>query len=298
MLGFITKRIVALVIIVFVVVTILFIVFRTLPADPASTIVSPRMSPDLKDVLKDTYGLDKSLEEQYIIYLRNLLHRNFGASFYFEGGVYNVLKDRLLSTALLTGVALIIAVVIDFFAESLYAKKAAIVNTLFYLVPFLFLGLLFMYVFSYKLDLFPIGGMKSPELWGDAVTASSAARLLDVLYHLFLPCIVMIIWVMVGFLPLVKTMSRGIIKERKSLVPAGITTLISASVLFYGIMITESLFSWPGFHSVFVDGTLNYDFPLIQGALIAGVFFCLVVAVIMEVFYAAVASRTAKTNRL
>jgi peptide/nickel transport system permease protein len=296
--GFIAKRIVALFVILFIVATILFIVFRTLPADPASTIMSPRMSPDLKEVLRDTYGLDKSLEEQYVIYLRNLLHRNFGASFYFEGGVYNVLENRLLSTALLTGVALIMAVVIDFFAESLYAKKAAIVNTLFYLVPFLFLGLLFIYVFSYKLDLFPIGGMKSPELWGDAVTASLAAQFLDVAYHLFLPCIMMVIWIMVGFLPLVKTMSRGIIEERKSLVPPGITTLVSASVLFYGVMITESLFSWPGFHSVFVEGTLNYDFPLIQGALIAGVFFCLVVAAIMEVFYAAVASRKVKTSHL
>lgn len=289
MLTFAAKRIVAIVIILFILVTVVFVLFRAVPTDPAAMVISPRMTPELESILRERFGLDKPIGEQYIIYLGNLLRRDFGISFYWQGEeVYEILKERLLPTALLAGVALIIVIIFDLIAEAVLLKESAVVNTLFYLIPFLFLGLILIYIFSWKLDVFPIGGMRTPEVW--ELETSAFSRIIDVLYHLVLPLGVMIIWVVVGFVPLVKATSRGVITEQKALLPAGLGTLVAASVLFYGSMATESIFSWPGFHGLFVQATLNYDYPLVLGTIVAGVAFSLVVTVCVEVFYAFMAS--------
>jgi len=291
MLGFITKRVVALVVIIFVLVTMVFVLFRVMPSDPAAMVVVPRMTPELKEILGERFGLDEPMWVQYFIYLRNLLRGDMGTSFYWQGDVFDIVMSRLLPTAILTGVALIIAVIIDFVAEGALNKKSPVVNTLFFLIPFLFLGLLAIFVFAYKMDLFPVGGMKSPEVWSSGLRASLGAKIADIAYHLILPLHIMVIWLFVGFVPLVKTLSRGVIREKKALLPAGLTTVAAASVIFLGAVVTETTFSWPGFHSAFVEASLNYDYPLAQGAMIAGVVFSLVVALLIEVFYAGLASR-------
>lgn len=292
MLGFITKRVVALIVIIFVLVTAVFVLFRAMPSDPAAMVVSPRMSPESKEILRERFGLDEPMWYQYYTYMTNIVRGDFGTSFYWQADVSDIVKARLLPTAILTGVALTIAVIIDFVAERALTKKSTIVNTLFFLIPFLFLGLLAIFVFSYKMDLFPVGGMKSPEVWSPSVHASLGAKIDDIVHHLILPLHIMVIWLFVGFVPLVKTLSRGIIQEKKALLPAGLTTMAAASVIFLGAVVTEATFSWPGFHSAFVEASLNYDYPLAQGAVIAGVAFSLVVALLMEVFYAGLASRT------
>ncbi|MBU7029337.1 MAG: ABC transporter permease [Theionarchaea archaeon] len=291
MLGFITKRVVALVVIIFVLITMVFVLFRVMPSDPAAMVVVPRMTPELKEILGERFGLDEPMWVQYFIYLRNLLRGDMGTSFYWQGDVFDIVMSRLLPTAILTGVALIIAVIIDFVAEGALNKKSPVVNTLFFLIPFLFLGLLAIFVFAYKMDLFPVGGMKSPEVWSSGLRASLGAKIADIAYHLILPLHIMVIWLFVGFVPLVKTLSRGVIQEKKALLPAGLTTVAAASVIFLGAVVTETTFSWPGFHSAFVEASLNYDYPLAQGAMIAGVVFSLVVALLIEVFYVGLASR-------
>jgi peptide/nickel transport system permease protein len=297
MLTFITKRVVAIVIIFFILVTVAFVLFRVVPSDPAAAmVISPRMSPELKEILRERFGLDKPLGQQYIIYLENVLKGDFGTSFYWQEDVFDIVKARLFPSLILTGTAVFIAVLIDFAAQGAMGRKSAIVNTFFYLIPFLFMGLLLILFFSYRLDLFPVGGMRSPEIWGDYIEASAGAKMADILYHLFLPLILMVIWVLVGFLPLVKATSQGVIQEKKALLPAGVTTLLAASVLFFGAKITESIFSWPGFHSAFIEATLNYDYPLALGSVIIGLLFCLVVALCMEGFYAGVTSLKSRAS--
>jgi peptide/nickel transport system permease protein len=289
MLTFIAKRIAAVIILIFLLATVAFILFRVMPSDPAAMMVSPRMSPDMKEVLREQYGLDKSLGYQYYVFIKNGLNGDLGVSFYWATTVSEILKGRIASTAILVGTGIIIAAFIDASATA-SGKKSGIINTLFYLIPFLFLGLVLIWIFSYKMDLFPVGGMKSPELWAPRIEASAGAKLTDVLYHLFLPLTLIVVWIMVGFLPLVKTVSTGIIKEKKSLLPTGLTTLFAGSALFFGAMATETIFSWPGFHATFIEASLNYDYPLAVGAVIAGFVFMLIVAACTEVFYAVIAS--------
>ncbi len=298
MLMFVTKRITAVAIFFFLLVTTVFVVFRVLPEDPAAMdMIAPRgASPEIIEAMQEQMGLNKPLPYQYLIYLRNTVSGEFGVSFYFERDVTDIVMTRLFPTTVLTGTALFLAVIIDFLAEGALAKKAALVNILFYLIPFLFLGLLLIFLFSYKLDLFPVGGMKSPVIWSPALHAPAAAKLTDILYHLILPLSVLVIWISVGFLPFVKTTSQGEIQEKKALILPGLTTVLAAFALFYGAMVTETTFRWPGIHSAFVEASLNYDYPLAWGALILGALFSLVLAFVMEIFYAGIASFRTRTT--
>ena len=212
LLGFVTKRIVAFVVLVFIVITGVFIIFRAMPFDSESTVISQGMPPDMRTELREQFGLDKSMGEQYIIYLKNVLHGDLGVSFYFLCNVSDIIRARLFPTALLTGTAVIIALIIDSLAEGLFAKKSVMINTLFYLIPFLFLGLLLIYWFSYRLDLVPVGGMKTPEIWS-AANVSWVTKTLDVAYHLFLPLTVFTVWIFTRSMLIMKNSMLETLRE-------------------------------------------------------------------------------------
>lgn len=91
LMKFAVRRMIQIVITLFIIASLIFIIFRILPGGPyavdtadrtAFTILSPRMTPELKAILRERFGLDKPLWQQYIIYLKNVLKGDFGVSFY------------------------------------------------------------------------------------------------------------------------------------------------------------------------------------------------------------------------
>jgi len=277
-LTFVAKRSAELLILFLIVITLFFVAYKTTISDPAALVITPRMTPDVQAQLRELWGLDRSLTHQYIIYMRNILRGDHGMSFYYGTDVSEVVKARTLPTLLLSGSALILALLLDF---SLEKNKGTSVpaGMLFYLVPFLFIGLLLL-ALSYHLDIFPVGGMKSKEL----VDRSIAIQTIDIIRHLVLPCAVMVIWSFTACL-LVKANIRGILQEKKGIIPPIMMTVLAASVLFFGSKITEIIFSWPGYHSAVLEASLSYDYPLAQSALITAWAFNLVIVVCIEVFY-------------
>ncbi|MBU7027053.1 MAG: ABC transporter permease, partial [Theionarchaea archaeon] len=73
MFKFILKRAGEILITLFIITTLIFILFRLMPGDPASMVVSPRMTPELKAILRARFGLDKPLWYQYYLYLSNIV---------------------------------------------------------------------------------------------------------------------------------------------------------------------------------------------------------------------------------
>ena len=101
MVRFLVRRILEIVITMFIIATLIFVLYRLMPADPASMVLSAKMTPELREILRIRFGLDKPLWEQYLIYINNLLHGEFGTSFYWEGDVFDILKAKLPPTLLL-----------------------------------------------------------------------------------------------------------------------------------------------------------------------------------------------------
>ncbi len=315
MMKFLTRRILEIFITLFIITTLIFILFRLMPADPASMVISPRMTPELKAILRTRFGLDKPLWEQYLIYVNNLIHGDFGTSFYWQFEVFQILKQRLLPTMLLFTLGYALAYAIGVNLGRIIAWRrggrleygSTVIGLFFYTMPIFWLGLLAIWIFSWKLDLFPVGGMKSPEVW-TAAGVTAFGKVIDVAYHLFLPLTVFTLWVFTGSMLLMKNSMLETLREdyittarakglpdskvrdhhaaRNAMLPVVTALALNMAFSFNGGVLTETTFSWPGLGSCLVEASLNYDYPLAQGSfiLLAGV--VLLAVLVADILYA------------
>jgi peptide/nickel transport system permease protein len=316
MIKFIIKRVIEILITLFIITTLIFILFRLMPADPAAMVVSPRMTPELKEVLRARFGLDKPLYVQYVTYITNILHGDFGTSFYWEGDVFDILKARFVPTVLLFTLGYMMAYALGINMGRIIAWKrggrleygSTVLGLFFYTMPIFWLGLLAIWIFSYRLDIFPVGGMKSPEVWSAAQDVGLIRKILDVAYHLCLPLSVFTVWIFTGSMLLMKNSMLETLREdyivtarakglpenkirdhhaaRNAMLPVVTALALSMAFSFNGGVLTETTFSWPGLGSALVEASLNYDYPLAQGAFIMLAGVVLLAVLVADILYA------------
>ena len=316
MTRFLVRRIFEIVVTLFIIATLIFVLFRVMPGDPAAMVVNPKMTPELKEILRMRFGLDKPLWEQYLIYVNNLLHGEFGTSFYWEGDVFDILKTRIFPTILLftTGTLLAYALGVNLGRIIAWRRGGNLeygftVGGLFFLtMPIFWIGLLAIWLLSYRLDVFPVGGMITPEIWSAPGGVSLLTKIADVGYHLFLPLTVYTIVIFAGNMLLMKNSMLETLKEdyiitarakglpekkirdhhaaRNAMLPVVTALSLAMAFSFNGGVITETTFSWPGLGRTLVQASLSHDYPLAQGAFImlAGVVLMAVLAA--DILYA------------
>ena len=226
-------------------------------------------------------GLDRSLGAQLWAYLIAVMHGDFGISTAFQIPVLRLIADRLPVTLLLTGMALVIALVLGFPLAFLAAVNAnrwpdLLIRAVFQVglsSPIFYLGLILLTIFAGWLRWFPVGGYG--DSWGER------------LYHLFLPALTLAL----SLAAVVMRSLRGAILQvlRAEFVDfataKGLTarvvlfrhvlrnaviatvTLIGLNVgsLLGGAVITESVFAVPGVGRLMVDSIFARDYPVIQG---------------------------------
>jgi peptide/nickel transport system permease protein len=274
------------------------------------------MTPELKAILRARFGLDKPLWYQYYIYIRNVLHGDFGTSFYWQFDVFDILKARFVPTVLLFTLGYLLAYALGINLGRIIAWRrggkleygSTVLGLFFYTMPIFWLGLLAIWIFSYRLDLFPVGGMKSPEIWSAQVEVGLLTKLADVLYHLFLPLTVFTVWVFTGSMLLMKNSMLETLREdyivtarakglpekkirdhhaaRNAMLPVVTALSLAMAFSFNGGVLTETTFSWPGLGSTLVEASLNYDYPLAQGAFIMLAGVVLLAVLIADILYA------------
>ena len=82
MLRYLLQRLGRGILTIFVSVTLVFFIIRAMPSDPVALMISPQMTPETQQALMQTYGLDKPIGTQYVLYMKELLHGNMGTSFW------------------------------------------------------------------------------------------------------------------------------------------------------------------------------------------------------------------------
>lgn len=312
---FILKRFIEITVALFIIATLIFILFRLMPGDPVGTLISPRWTAEMKALMRVRFGLDGPLWQQYLYYMKNLLTGDFGISFYWQGNVIDILKPRVIPTILLFTLGTLLAYacgvnlgrIIAWRRGGKFEYGSTIAGLFFFTMPIFWLGLLAIWIFSWKLDLFPVGGMKSAELWS-ATGTTLGMKILDVAYHLFLPLSVFALWVFTASMLLMKNSMLETVKEdyivtarakglpekkirdhhaaRNAMLPVVTALSLAMAFSFNGGVLTEKTFSWPGLGSLLVDASLSYDYPLAQGAfiLLAGV--VLIAVLCADILYA------------
>ena len=188
MLRYLLNRLVGLVAVMFIVATIVFVIIRVTPGNPAAVMLGPQASQADIAALEHQLGLDRPLPVQYVSWLGKLVQGDLGQSIFMNKPVLAALADRAEPTLLLTLMSLFIATLIALPVGILSAVKRGTTLDQSVLsfsmftssVPSFWLGLLLMQLFSVKLGWLPVSGYGGPD-------ASFATRL----SHLVLPAVVL-----------------------------------------------------------------------------------------------------------
>ncbi|MBU7033236.1 MAG: ABC transporter permease [Theionarchaea archaeon] len=315
MYRFIARRSVEIVLILFIIATLTFSLFRFLPSDPVGLMMDPYATPEKKEIQRELWGLDKSIAEQYVIFMKNFLRGEFGTSFWSGKDVYDIIKERLPYTVLLFTSINVLSFSIGMYTGRIIAWKrggkleysSTVLGMFFYSMPGFWICLLSLYVFSYKFELFPLGGIKSAELWVFS-NPSLFIKILDILHHLFLPLTVGTLVSFSGIMLMMKNVMLDTLGEdyiitarakglpekkirdhhaaRNVMLPLVTAFTLSVVGSLGGSMIVEMIFSWPGLGAEFLRASMNYDYPIAQGAFIIMGAILLVAILITEITYA------------
>lgn len=287
MLRYLMNRIVGLIAVMFIVATIVFVIIRVTPGDPAAVMLGPEASQQDIAALRTQLGLDRPLPLQYVTWLGQLARGDLGQSIFLNKPVLSALADRAEPTFWLTLMSLLIATAIAVPVGILSAVKRGTVLDQSVLsfsmftssVPSFWLGLLLMQVFAVKLGWLPVSGYGGPD-------ASIGTRL----SHLILPAVVLGVvnsalitrFIRASMLDVLRddyvrtarakglTETRVIVKHavRNALIPILTVIGLTTALLISGAVVTETVFGLPGVGSLVVSAVLRRDYPVIQGALL------------------------------
>ena len=293
MQEYIIRRVIYTLITLFGVATILFFIFRIMPGDPTAQVISPALDEAAQQALKKAYGLDKPLMVQYGLYLKNLLVLDWGRSFTSSRQVFDILAYRFWNTIFLMGAAMGFVLVIGTGIGMVMAWRrggkldtgGTILALIFQSAPPFVTGLLLLIVLSYRLGLFPTGGMHTP---GSSIGAGLAVFFsADFLHHIVLPTITVSLYYLAtpmlimrdsmlevmgsDFIELAKAKGLAphvvMIKHAARNALLAVVTVSSLMVGFAigGQVLVESVFSWPGMGQLMVEAASSHDYPVAQG---------------------------------
>ncbi|TPJ31855.1 ABC transporter permease [Mesorhizobium sp. B2-7-2] len=282
-----------MVVVMALVATIVFVIVRVTPGDPAAIMLGPDATAADIATLRTKLGLDGSIPQQFLHYLAGVMQGDFGQSIFLNEPVTTALLQRAEPTFFLTVFSLMIATVIAlpvgilsaYRRGSLFDQAATTIAMFAASVPSFWLGLLFIQFFAVRLGWFDTSGYGGPG-------ASFGERIA----HLVLPALALGLvssalitrFTRASMLDVLnddyvrtarsKGMSewRVVLKHalKNALIPILTVIGLTAALLISGAVVTETVFGLPGVGSLVVSAVLRRDYPVIQGALlvIAGLY--------------------------
>ena len=314
MLRTVLDRIGHLLLVLWVVASLTFLMFRLMPGDPTLNFLSPTFTDAMRATLLRSFGLDKPLWQQYLIYLGQLLHGDFGQSFLQNEPVSRILWAALPNTLILTLVSLCLAYLLGIltgaflafrrgtFAEAVIIPTALATRA----APEFWLGMLVLALFAFQLGWFPTDGAMSPG----AAMGSLGHRLVsaDYWWHLCLPALTLTLFLQGLPLLLMRGTMLEILNEefivmarmkglsrwsivmrhaaRNALLPVVTAFALGLGASIGGNVVTETVFGWPGIGRVLVQAVQGADYPVAQGAFIVIAFALVLMNTIADLAYA------------
>lgn len=292
------KRFLTSVVVIFLLVSFIFILIRLSPGDPVQKYISPTLDSQLAERVTKSFNLDKPVINQYFSFIKNLFAGDFGVSYNFRQPVLEVISSYFLFTLIFATIALVIQFFVSLtMVRFSFKRKNKLldnflnkISLIVYVVPSFVLGLILIYFFSVKLDLLPISGLYSIN----HDDFNTLKKFLDLLSHLILPIITLTAAGTAIFYRYLRDSVEDISKQSfvvnlkamgveekiifyNHILPNALRPLISVAgvefgILLGGALITEVIFSLPGMGRLTVAAIFNRDFPLVVGcSFIAGI---------------------------
>lgn len=293
-IAYVFGRLLTAAVSLFAVIVAGFFLFRILPGDPVRAMTEGReVTAEQREELRRQFGLDQPVWRQFLDYAEGLLHLDLGVSFQYREPVVDLILERLGPTLLLAGTGTIIAALLGLFLGARAGwnpgGRGDRVNTavalFFWSVPTFWLGLLLIVLLAsgrgFMPGLFPTGGMVDPGLTG------SVERALSTVQHMVLPVTTMVAVIYAQYLMIMRSSLmdekgadylttarakglRDVLVRRRHAVPNALlptVTLIFLNLgqVVSGVILVETVFSWPGLGQLFYSGLEVPDLGLVQG---------------------------------
>ena len=306
-LAYVGRKVIGLLLTIFLVLTFNFYLFRVLPGNPVTLLFrGVGLSAEQIRELNSQFGLDQPVWVQYSAYLQNTLRGNLGISFQSRAPVLNLVLPSLVNTAILLSAASLVSIVagilIGVFSAWRRGSKvdvtASATTLVLYSMPTFWLGLvlLFLGVIYFRL---PVGGMMTISF----TQTGWIYQFGDLMRHMILPLATLVlgltgqyVLVMKGALLdvftedyMVTARAKGISNRkllwdhgfRNAVLPMMALVALNLGLSIGGAVQTETVFSWPGMGLLIYRAILARDYPVLQGA-----FLVVTIAVIVANFVA------------
>lgn len=290
-----------------------FLLANIAPGDPVGAMIdpmkmanNPTLAKDFFEIRRRQLGLDKPIPIRYVIWLGQMARGNFGYSLINGESVIKKIWIRVLPTLELAAAALLIGTVLGVtfgvFAAlrqySVYDYTLTFLSLFGIAIPVFFFALIALYLFSYRIELFPAFGM----------IGSADFQLIDNLHHLVMPAFILSIELMGGTTRYTRTAMLEVLHSdyvttarakgltqfvvvsrhafRNALIPLITITSLRLPFLFGGALIIEFMFGWPGMGRLSIDAIHDRDYPLLMGLTLIVALTVLMSNLLADILYA------------
>jgi peptide/nickel transport system permease protein len=325
LVEFIGRRILQIIPVLLGVSIIVFFMVRAIPGDPAQILLGQTATQEQVQAMRAQMGLDKPVPVQYVLFLRDAFTGDLGESIVTGRPVTVELMARLPATLELTAFAMFVAVLVGVPVGVISAvKQYSILDKITSVLaltgismPIFWLAMILVVIFTVNLQLLPFPGRLSSETTITAITGMvlvdslltfNFAGFWDGLKHLILPAVAL------GTIPMavVTRMTRSSMLEvmnedyvrtarakgvvpwrvvfkhalRNAMLPTVTVIGLQVGLLMGGAIITERIFAWPGVGQIAYDSINRRDYAMIQGVVLYGALFFVLVNLLVDILYA------------
>jgi len=310
MLNFLPRRLLQLIPTLFLVSVMIFLLQQLLPGDPALVMAGEEKDPEVIEQIRRQYRLDQPLPMQYLYWMGGVLQGDLGESMRIKQPVASLIADKLPVTLQLATMAMAFALLIGIPAGILSAVKkgtvwdsAANVFALWGLsTPNFWLGILLIFLFSVQLGWLPASGWVSPfeDLGQSLATTVMPAFVLGNAIAAVLMRHTRSAMLQAMSADYVRTARAKGLRERavvlrhalrNALTPVITLGALEFGTLLSGAVLTEQVFSVPGFGKLIVDAVFNRDYAVVQGVVLVTATVYVLLNLIADVLYVLVNPR-------
>ena len=321
---FIIKRIFISVILLFGISFVTFFLLNLSHGDYLEQLkLDPHISPQIIQQYKVLYKLDQSWLKQYVAWIQNLMHGDFGYSFHYRVKVSKIIWDRLFNTLYLAVMSFIItwliAIPLGVWAAVKHRKIVdKVIQFCSYItlsIPSFFVLIVLLY-FSLRTGILPLGGMRSPNY----EDMNFFAQQWDIFVHALIPSISLSIGAIAALQRITKSNMLDVLGEKYTLMsharglPSRIIlykyTLRNAfnpmiTLLGYefgnllsGVALIEIIYNWPGLGSLILTATRSKDIYVVMASVIMSGSMFLIGNLLSDIFLAKIDPRIKYESKL
>lgn len=312
MLTYILKRMAQAIPLLLVISFLVFSLIYVAPFDVIDSLTTPNMTAEQVEILRQQNGLDQPFLVQYFIWLKNILSGNLGNSLSSHHSIAGDLAEKIPNTLSLVlpayVTALLLAVALGLLSAANRGKwlDRAIDGfaSLGIAVPSFWFAMILIYLFGYRLELFPFIGMHTLGKEGDFG---------DYLSHLVLPYLTLVMVFMPDLLRYIRasaivevdkdyvTVQEAFQASKKEifgkhivrnvLIPIVTQIGLALPMLVTGALITETIFSWPGVGPYLTTATRSLDYPVIMAVMLFSATLVILGNLLSDILYSIVDPR-------